>query len=112
MLSREDAMDLLQALAFYFDEERIDPGWHTHIEGPGSKLTIAIEPPTETVYVELLDEGVDDVWRPVTAAAVGNDDYVLPPIAPAGETWAISPGSRVCCEARGGDLYAVEARHQ
>jgi hypothetical protein len=111
VLSRDEATDLLRSLSFYFDEEGIDPGWHTHIEGTGSALTIAIEPPTETVYVELVDEGID-VWRPVTAAVVGNGDYVLPPSAPADEVWAISPGSQVRCEARGGDLYAVEAKSE
>jgi hypothetical protein len=110
VLSREEAVDLLLSLTLYFDEERIDPGWHTHIEGDGSALNIVIEPPTKTVYVELLDEGLDDVWRPVAAAVVGEGDYVLPPSAPADEVWAISPGSRVRCETRDGDLYAVEAR--
>jgi hypothetical protein len=54
---------------------------------------------TETVYVELLDEGVD-VWRPVQAQVEGDGVYRLPDSAPADETWAFPAGSRVRCEHR------------
>jgi hypothetical protein len=62
---------------------------------------------TETVYVELLDEGVD-VWRPVEAER--EDDYVmrLPDHSPEGEQWAFPPGSRVRCEQRSIGNVAVE----
>jgi hypothetical protein len=54
---------------------------------------------TETVYVELLDEGVD-VWRPVEATREDDDVVRLPNHAPIGEHWAFPPGSRVRCEER------------
>lgn len=55
---------------------------------------------TETVYVELLDEGVT-VWRPAEAEVLGHDRYRI--TAPADynsvlETWAFAPGSVVRCE--------------
>jgi len=57
---------------------------------------------TETIYVELLDEGVV-VWRPVDAQPLGSGRYRL--LAPAGfdpalETWAFPPGAIVRCETR------------
>ena len=111
VLTREEAMDLGQSLEAYFDEDRIDPGWHTHIEGEDpSVLTIAIEPPTATVYVELLDEGVSPVWRPVTAHIIEDGEYLLPPSAPSDEHWKFAPSSVVRCEVRDGDLYATEGR--
>jgi hypothetical protein len=62
---------------------------------------------TETVYVALLDEGVD-VWRPVDAAVVGEDVVRLPDHAPQGEQWAFAPGSRVRWEQRSIGKVAVE----
>jgi hypothetical protein len=53
---------------------------------------------TRTVYVELVDEGVN-VWRPVEAVEDG-DGFVLPMSAPDGERWRFPPGSRVRCELR------------
>jgi hypothetical protein len=65
---------------------------------------------TRTVYVELLDEGVD-VWRPVEAVEDG-ESFLLPTTAPAGERWRFAPGSRVRCELRqlygGQTLVAAE----
>jgi hypothetical protein len=55
---------------------------------------------TETVYVELRDEGVD-VWRPVEAQRETGSVLRLPSVAPEGEQWAFPPGSRVRCERRG-----------
>lgn len=73
-------------------------------------LTVA----TETIYVELLDEGVD-VWRPVDAEPLGDGRYrLLPPsdYDPEIETWAFLPGTVVRREARrlseGTVLVAVE----
>ncbi len=103
-------MQLLQSLDYYFDEDRIDPGWHTHVEGDDSVLTIAVEPPTATVFVEMLNEGADDVWRPVVAHVVGEGEYLLPRAAPDDEVWRIPPGSLVRCEVRGDDLYALAGR--
>ena len=53
---------------------------------------------TQTVYVELLGDGVD-VWRPVEAIEDG-DTFVLPLTSPEGERWRFPPGSRVRCELR------------
>lgn len=67
--------------------------------------------PTERIYVELQDEGVD-VWRAVDAQPEGADIYVLPAQAPDDEAWRFDPGSRVRCEWRelddGRVLVAVE----
>jgi hypothetical protein len=70
---------------------------------------------TETVYVPLLNEGVE-VWRPVEAEPLGDGLFRL--IAPRGydpeiETWAFLPGAVVRCLQRnlseGPALVAVEA---
>jgi hypothetical protein len=61
---------------------------------------------TVTVYVELLDEGVD-VWRPVEAEREDDGVVRLHSDAPEGETWAFPPGSRVQCERRDIGLVAV-----
>jgi hypothetical protein len=61
---------------------------------------------TVTVYVPLLDEGVD-VWRPVEADRESDAVVKLPTAAPDGETWALPPGSRVRCERREIGLVAV-----
>ncbi len=52
-----------------------------------------------TIYVKLLDENVD-VWRPVDARPVGQNEYV---IVGEGydrdiERWAFEPGDRVVCD--------------
>jgi hypothetical protein len=62
---------------------------------------------TQTVYVELLDEGVD-VWRPVEAESDGDAVVRLPDHAPEGEQWAFPPGSRVRWEQRRIGKVAVE----
>jgi hypothetical protein len=57
---------------------------------------------TETIYVELLEEGVD-VWRPVEAQVLGDGRYRLlapPDYDSETETWAFLPGTVVRCEAR------------
>jgi hypothetical protein len=51
---------------------------------------------TETVYVELLDEGVD-VWRPVQAEHLGGDLYRLTGEQPDGEVWPFAVGDVVRC---------------
>jgi hypothetical protein len=65
----------------------------------------------QTIYVELIDEGVD-VWRPVEATPEADDTFRLPDEAPDGEAWQFPPGSIVRCELRqlaGGEtLVAVE----
>jgi hypothetical protein len=64
-----------------------------------------------TIYVQLLDEGVD-VWAPVQAISVGTG-YRLPKVAPEGQTWRFSPGALVRCALRdlgdGPVLVAFEA---
>ena len=52
-----------------------------------------------TVYVELLDEGVD-VWRPVAATEVRPGCYLLEGPIPESESWAFQPGAIVECEPR------------
>jgi hypothetical protein len=51
---------------------------------------------TETVYVELLDEGVD-VWRPVQAEHLGGDLYTLIGEQPDSEVWPFAVGDVVRC---------------
>lgn len=55
-----------------------------------------------TVYVKLLDEGVD-VWRPVPAEVLGQRQYRLLPTDnydPDDEIWEFLPGTAVICEPR------------
>jgi hypothetical protein len=59
-----------------------------------------------TVFVELLNEGVD-VWRPVEAECEEEGVARLPDEAPEGEWWAFPPGARVRCERRDIGLIAV-----
>ncbi len=55
---------------------------------------------TITVFVRLLDEGVD-VWRPVEARRVSAATYRLADVpAPSGESWSFQPGETVVAEAR------------
>lgn len=54
---------------------------------------------TETVHVELLDEGTPTL-RPVEAVPLGDDCYRLVPTPdydPEDETWAFLPGTVVRC---------------
>jgi hypothetical protein len=64
-----------------------------------------------TIYVELLDEGVD-VWRPVQAEQQPDATFLLPEHTPEAETWRFPPGSKVRCElqdlADGPALVATE----
>lgn len=60
-----------------------------------------------TVYVELLNEGVD-VWRPVEAEQKSKGVVRLPEEAPADEHWAFPPGSLVRCEVRDVGLVVVD----
>lgn len=52
---------------------------------------------TQTIYVELLDEGVD-VWRPVEATVEADGTFRLPDQAPMDEAWRFPPGSFVRCQ--------------
>ena len=52
-----------------------------------------------TVYVPLVDEGVD-VWRPVAAEPVGPMLFRLTGPVPDGEAWAFEPGAVVRCYER------------
>lgn len=57
---------------------------------------------TETVYVRLLEEGVD-VWRPVSAYWLGGDVFELSHAPmPDDEMWEFGPGSRVVVKTRHG----------
>jgi hypothetical protein len=66
---------------------------------------------TQTIYVELLDEGVD-VWRPVEATVEADGAFRLPDHAPRDEAWRFPPGSVVRCERKllsdGDQLVASE----
>ena len=66
---------------------------------------------TNTVYVNLLDEGTD-VIRPVSALRLGDNEYKLiesDNYNPEFENWEFLPGSRVRCEWRkyGSELVLV-----
>jgi hypothetical protein len=65
----------------------------------------------ETIYVALLEEGVD-VWRPVEAEREG-EFFRIVSSRPDTERWAFPSGSLVRCEQRdladGPALVAVEA---
>jgi len=65
---------------------------------------------TETIYVYLLDEGVDG-WRPVEGL-VESAGYRITGSEPEGENWQFKPGSLVRCEwrelAEGRNLFASE----
>jgi hypothetical protein len=52
-----------------------------------------------TVYVYLLDEGVD-VWRPVTAERLSPELFRLSGPVPERESWQFQPGEVVRCEER------------
>ena len=52
-----------------------------------------------SVYVALLEEGID-VWRPVAARHVRDDEYQLGGPVPDGEVWQFQPGEVVRCETR------------
>jgi len=57
---------------------------------------------TETVYVKLLDEGVD-VWRPVPATRLPDGSFELSQpewYDPEDEIWEFPPHSRVKCTAK------------
>jgi len=64
-----------------------------------------------TVYVALLDEGVD-VWRPTAAQQVAPHLFRLLGPVPPGESWHFQPDEVVRCEVRplseGPALVAVE----
>lgn len=67
----------------------------------------------ETIYVELIDEGLT-VYRPVEAMPDRDGFSRLPDSAPEGEVWQFAPGSRVVCELRdigraGRSLLAVRS---
>ena len=53
---------------------------------------------TETIYVRLLDEGVD-VWRPVSAEILGKERYriISEPSDPEDEKWEFQSGDVVQC---------------
>lgn len=56
----------------------------------------------ETIYVRLLDEGVD-VWRPVQATRVSAATYRLSEApVPEDEAWSFQPGDTVVAEYRDG----------
>jgi hypothetical protein len=57
--------------------------------------------PKVTIYVALLDEGVD-VWRPVEAVYEGDNRYRItsPDPDPENEQWEFASGTRVCCKPR------------
>ena len=71
----------------------------------------------DTIYVALLDEGVD-VWRPVAARRLSSGRYLIldQDYDRAIERWQFEPGTVVSCRARDRDgrqiLIATEAARQ
>jgi hypothetical protein len=67
----------------------------------------------ETIFVYLLDEGTD-VWRPIEAVSMGNDQYriVSENKDPEDENWQFKTGQVVRCATRrlsdGDRLVAIE----
>jgi hypothetical protein len=61
-----------------------------------------------TIYVPLLDEGVD-VWRPVKARRLANDDYLIldQDYDRSVEAWAFEPGTVVRCRPERRDGLAI-----
>ena len=57
------------------------------------------KPGQQTVYVNLLDEGVD-VWRPVQADEIGGGCFRLHGPVPETESWQFQPGAIVRCKER------------
>jgi hypothetical protein len=55
----------------------------------------------ETIYVALLDEGVD-VWRPIQARHISSDIYLIESVNmnPSLEKWEFDTGDYVKCEER------------
>ncbi len=44
LVTEDEAFELLLALAFYFRDERRDPGWHHHVGEGDHELMLAIDP--------------------------------------------------------------------
>jgi len=53
----------------------------------------------QRVYVALLDEGVE-VWRPVDATYLEDDQHMLSGLVPDDELWEFQPGEVVRCRER------------
>jgi hypothetical protein len=60
---------------------------------------VTVQRNVATIYVALLDEGVD-AWRPVQAEHVGGDLYRLVGKPPDDEVWPFATGDVVRCEMR------------
>ena len=57
---------------------------------------------TETIYIPLLDEGLN-VYRPTEAERLPDGSYLVRPTPdydPEDEAWQFVPGSRVTCEVK------------
>jgi hypothetical protein len=52
---------------------------------------------SQTIYMALLDEGVD-VWRPVQVERLESGRYLVLGPVPDDEKWEFPPGSIVCLE--------------
>ena len=75
-----------------------------------------MNPSPVTIYVYLLDEGVD-VWRPVEAAHLGDDRYRITSVNvdPSDEHWQFSTGDIVRCSSQalsGGPALVAHERVQ
>lgn len=51
VLGESEAFELMRALGGYFAVKTDGPGWHTHLEGEGVELTVAIEAENEVQTV-------------------------------------------------------------
>lgn len=101
---RTDAMSLGSEPETDAAAARAIVDWYTEVmrDAPGIAVDSDSHSPRTTVYVMLVDEGVD-VWRPVQATDVGDGQYRLLPMdddVPKDETWEFPPGATVECEPR------------
>lgn len=65
--------------------------------GGRSQMGASATSEQSTIYMPLLDEGVD-VWRPVPAERLSADRYLVAGVVPTDESWQFVPGSVVRCE--------------
>lgn len=70
-----------------------------HNDTGGSALALNAGLGNVTVYVYLLDEGVD-VWRPIQAKHLGGDEFEIMSVNPdpESESWQFHTGDRVRCK--------------
>jgi hypothetical protein len=88
----------LLGLAFG-DTTSVSPRRPSFIAVQSTERNTRVMAESETVYVGLLDEGVE-VWRPVASTRLADGMYRLTDDAPDDECWEFPPGSIVVAEER------------